>query len=443
MKQRAKNHSLFAVVGQIGWAILVGLAITVVVYLLVLRGPLHNKLAVRYLASHPVSYCATAMFFIGIVALGAKLRRVVREYGALARVGLELEPDEPIEPDQVKGLLAQLGQLPSSVRNSHLARRLRRALEYVADRGSADGLDDELRFLSEVDAAQQHESFALVRILIWATPMLGFLGTVIGITQALGNLDGTELATNVQAAMDKLLSGLYVAFDTTALALTLSILLMFFQFLVDRFESELLAAVDQRVEHELAGRFTRESLSSDPYLSSVERMSGAVIRAADMLVKQQIQLWEQSLHEMRARWEQTTAGTTEAIREGVSAALDQSLAHFADQLATHQSRLLSSTLETAQQWQTDLAASRKQLVQQHDLSQRQLEAMTELLQATGEVQRLEAALNDNLRSLSAVGSFEQAVVSLGATAQLLAAQIGQPSVTRVEVPSDGSQEKAA
>ena len=50
--------------------------------------------------------------------------------------------------------------------------------------------------------------------------MLGFLGTVIGITQALGDLDPEELANSIQTAMDGLLSGLYVAFDTTAVALS-------------------------------------------------------------------------------------------------------------------------------------------------------------------------------------------------------------------------------
>ena len=114
-----------------------------------------------------------------------------------------------------------------------------------------------MKYQADMDATRQHESFALVRILIWATPMLGFLGTVIGITQALGDLDPSELANNIQAAMDKLLAGLYVAFDTTALALTLSIVLMFFQFLVDRLETELLAAVDIHTKHELQGRFSR------------------------------------------------------------------------------------------------------------------------------------------------------------------------------------------
>ncbi len=55
--------------------------------------------------------------------------------------------------------------------------------------------------------------------------------------------------------MEGLLAGLYVAFDTTALALSLSILLMFVQFFVDRVETQLLSMVDTRVNEELVGRF--------------------------------------------------------------------------------------------------------------------------------------------------------------------------------------------
>ena len=62
-------------------------------------------------------------------------------------------------------------------------------------KGSADGLDEDLKYLSELDEARQHDSYALVRIVVWATPMLGFLGTVVGITQALGDLDPQLLAT--------------------------------------------------------------------------------------------------------------------------------------------------------------------------------------------------------------------------------------------------------
>ena len=101
-----------------------------------------------------------------------------------------------------------------------------------------------------------------MRIVIWATPMLGFLGTVVGITDALGDL-GRELSTSgaadaggsLNTAMEGLLAGLYVAFDTTAIALCFSIALMFIQFMLDRGESQLLDMVDQRANDELAGRF--------------------------------------------------------------------------------------------------------------------------------------------------------------------------------------------
>ena len=76
--------------------------------------------------------------------------------------------------------------------------------------------------------------------------MLGFLGTVVGITQALGDLDPQLLATSIQKAMEGMMAGLYVAFDTTSLALSLSLGLMFVQFLAERIEMQLLSIVDTR-----------------------------------------------------------------------------------------------------------------------------------------------------------------------------------------------------
>ena len=56
----------------IGWPVLLGLAVTLAFYLMVFNGPLNMPLATRYFAGHPVAYLATAMFFIGVVALFQK-----------------------------------------------------------------------------------------------------------------------------------------------------------------------------------------------------------------------------------------------------------------------------------------------------------------------------------------------------------------------------------
>ena len=94
--------------------------------------------------------------------------------------------------------------------------------------------------------------------------MLGFLGTVLGISQALGGID-VGPNNNLQTMMDGLRGNLYIAFDTTALALTLSMLLMFGQFLIDRFETQLLLLVDQRAQGELSRHFSIQGGRSDSY----------------------------------------------------------------------------------------------------------------------------------------------------------------------------------
>ena len=192
-------------------------------------------------------------------------------------------------------------------------------------RGSASGLNDELKHLADLDLARQHESLALVRIIIWATPMLGFLGTVIGITLALGDLSPAALVNTPDQAMEGLLAGLSVAFDTTALALSLAIVLMFAQFLTNRLENELLAAVDTRVEADLLGRFVDESGEQRQHDRPI---SQNVVRAGEDdrgLGPRQARLWQSTIDSAQHQWQgiaesaarRLEAGLTESLRVSV------------------------------------------------------------------------------------------------------------------------------
>ena len=105
--------------------------------------------------------------------------------------------------------------------------------------------------------------------------MLGFLGTVLGISQALGGIQvGPD--NDFSAMLGGLRESLYVAFDTTALALVLSIVLMFLQFLVDRFETQLLDIVDARAKDEVQALFKEEAFL-DPKTTALERLGRTVI----------------------------------------------------------------------------------------------------------------------------------------------------------------------
>ena len=198
MTRDRERNSMVAMLGSLGWPLIVGLSACTLFYAAVHQGLLGSDFVHRYFATHPVSYVATGMFFVGLVALFLKLLNLVGQFIALPTIGFDTDRTTCLRVEQAGPMLDHLEDLTVPARRSYMGNRLREALEHVERKGSADDLDEELKYLADLDAGRQHDSYALVRIIIWATPMLGFLGTVVGITQALGDLDPKMLATAIQ-----------------------------------------------------------------------------------------------------------------------------------------------------------------------------------------------------------------------------------------------------
>nr|WP_242470974.1 MotA/TolQ/ExbB proton channel family protein [Thiocystis violacea] len=72
---------------------------------------------------------------------------------------------------------------------------------------------------------QQHQhNFAPIGFAIWVLPLLGFIGTVIGITQAIGGLETSVTPSDAGGSgLAGVLGGLKFAFDTTFVGLVLVI----------------------------------------------------------------------------------------------------------------------------------------------------------------------------------------------------------------------------
>ena len=324
----------------------------------------------------------------------------------------------------------------------YLFERVRTALGMIERRGSSEGMEDELKYLAELDSERSHQSYALVRILIWATPMLGFLGTVIGISEALGGLN-IGGAADFDSMMQGLRSSLYVAFDTTALALTLSIGLMFFQFIVDRFEQNLLTQVESQSNEDLLTYFQASSPANDPISRAIERSGKSVLDAVHSLVERQSQLWESALVNAQSQWNNAAIQTASTVHAEFENAVRQSL------LEWRKSHLAISE-DAEQRWhnrweqlQIALTDNARQMHAQQSELVRHTEVLNKAVAATAEVLKLEDALNRNLQTLSSAGHFEEAVMSLSATIHLLNNRLNQNSTCdRVDLKPKG-QEKAA
>lgn len=112
---------------------------------------------------------------------------------------------------------------------------LKKACTKFRTSGSLSELIDIVSIQIEVSQEKAEGDQSVIRYLTWVIPSIGFVGTVIGISQAL-------IVAN-SGDMDKITSLLGVAFDTTLIALVLSIIIMWFvhqlQEETDRFHSDL------------------------------------------------------------------------------------------------------------------------------------------------------------------------------------------------------------
>jgi biopolymer transport protein ExbB/TolQ len=112
---------------------------------------------------------------------------------------------------------------------------LKKACTKFRTSGSLSELIDIVSIQIEVSQEKAEGDQSIIRYLCWVIPSLGFIGTVIGISQSLIYAHSADL--------EKITSLLGVAFDTTLVALVLSVFLMWFVHLLqeetDKFHSEL------------------------------------------------------------------------------------------------------------------------------------------------------------------------------------------------------------
>ncbi len=115
-------------------------------------------------------------------------------------------------------------------------------------------------------------------------PMLGFLGTVIGIAGTLGQIDSEMLASGSQEAMNRITAGLYVAFDKTAIALALTMVAMFMQFAVQRVEAGLLSQIDESVADRLLGFLADDEVVTfaEPTHDLIEKLTNKLASVVPM-----------------------------------------------------------------------------------------------------------------------------------------------------------------
>ena len=383
-------------------------------FALIHGGVITHAGTIRYLAGHWVEYVETAMFCVGLAALVLKSHDVFRQRSRLDDDWLPAVPEGGQEATAATALRDSIGEDAEG----WLPRRLREALDMVARTGAPEGLEDHLKYLSDLDAARAAQGHGLVKFIIWAIPIMGFLGTVIGITEAIANLSPTQLEN-----ITLVVSGLGVAFDTTATALALSMVLMFFQFLLDRGEQRLLADVDETAWATLAGRFQTPA-GGDVTALAVARLGETVSRSTSRLLEAQEKAWQGLEQAAGVGVERMLTESGQALRTAVTASLEETLSRWQSSLAAAHAHLTGKHEDRWARAAESLSTAVAGLGRHQQTINEQTELLSRVVDATRDVTSLERALESNLTSLGAAGRFEETLATLSAAVQLLAARTG-------------------
>lgn len=108
-------------------------------------------------------------------------------------------------------------------------------------------IEDHLRMLWQ----RSSESYLFPRYINWAVPILGFIGTVLGISLAADGIrriiSSTDGLSKLSGDLGQAIAPLGIAFDTTLIALSLSVVLTLIQTLVQRSEERLLAGIESQL----------------------------------------------------------------------------------------------------------------------------------------------------------------------------------------------------
>ena len=182
-----------------------------------------------------------------------KAHFVLNERRHLAQDLLATEEGTRILPEDTRAYARRLQALPAAEREYLLPRTLLAQLPRFGATASIPDVAHAVRETCEVEAEHLDAELSMIRYIVWAIPSIGFIGTVRGIGQALG-----QAHRAVEGDIVGVTASLGVAFNSTFIALVISLFIMFLmhqlQLLQDRLVFDAQSYCDLRLVRHLAVR---------------------------------------------------------------------------------------------------------------------------------------------------------------------------------------------
>jgi len=209
-----------------GLAGIAALVITTVFFVGVHFAPTHH-LRAMLLDRGPTQYVTVFLGVWSMVVLLVKRRKLKVQRRALDYACTPTNAQFVLTSQTADDVIARIHGLADDPPQFIVFNRILIALASLKNLGRVSDVDDLLRSIADRDESAHQTSFATLSGFLWAIPVLGFIGTVLGLAGAIGKFSGlleqqSEVA-GIVGSLKEVTGGLSTAFETTLLALVVAL----------------------------------------------------------------------------------------------------------------------------------------------------------------------------------------------------------------------------
>jgi hypothetical protein len=206
----------------------------------------------------PTQYAVMLLFFWSLAILAIKWLKLRFQWRSLDVRVIPNEPGFVLSTATVGRVLDHIQDCVDDPRHFVLFNRIVVALANFRNLGRVGDVDDILRSQAAQDESAMETSYALIQGFVWAIPVLGFIGTVLGLSGAIGQFSGVLGDAGdigeITGALKGVTGGLSTAFDTTLVALVAALIVQLLMTVLKKEEEEFLDATMEFGIRNVVGR---------------------------------------------------------------------------------------------------------------------------------------------------------------------------------------------
>jgi len=238
-------------------SLIIGSALTAVFYgmLIPFRG---SAVAATFMERGPTPYVTMFLAWWSVAILIIKSRKLAFQRRTLDYEVVPESHDFVLSAGTANQVLDRIYATVDDPKRFVLFNRIVIALSNLRNLGRVSDVDDILRSQAEHEESSMETSYSIVQGFVWAIPVLGFIGTVLGLSEAIGGfadvLGSAAEVSEIANSLRGVTAGLYTAFDTTLIALVAALIIQMALTFLKKSEEEFLDSCAEYCVRNVVGR---------------------------------------------------------------------------------------------------------------------------------------------------------------------------------------------